>query len=59
MVQSLKLCTPNVGPSNLILVRELDPTGRSKMAEPVCQSEGLAQPNKTGVSVEKNVKGFW
>ncbi|KAG5196666.1 hypothetical protein JEQ12_011352 [Ovis aries] len=36
-----------LGPSNLILVGELDPTGGKKMAEPVCHSEDLAQPNKT------------
>ena len=46
MVQLLKLCAPNAGPSNLILVRELDPTGHNKMAEPVCRNEDLAQPNK-------------
>ena len=55
MVQSLKPCPPVTGVSNLILVGELDPTGHKKMAEPVCHSEDLAQPNKTGISLEKSV----
>ena len=56
MVQSLKPCPPVTGVSNLILVGELDPTGHKKMAEPVCHSEDLAQPNKTGISLEKSVE---